>query len=130
MPLKPYLKDQVRLFLVAVGIAVIALTILWASVVLIPQSYFEHINPKWGRFGFVTIVFLGYWLRMYWRARKDPHFWFLLAGILILHFVVVGYIFYNNAGLLLLIVAVAAETALLALAVYRFLGIGPPVRKH
>jgi hypothetical protein len=132
MPLSPQVRDRLRLLLVALGLAVAALIIIWASLVLVPGQYRDQINWKWTRFGVVTIFFVLYCLKTYWRARRHAMFWILLLGILALHFLGVGYLFYRSAGLPLLIFGptVALEWALLALAVYHFLGIGPPVRKH
>lgn len=130
MPLRQYLKNRVGLFVAAAGVSIIALVLIWASVVFVPQRYVDGVSSQWARFGFVTIIFTAYWLRMYWKARRQLRFWLVLAGIMIVHFTAVGYIFYRNAGLLLLVITIAAETALLGFAVYHFLGIGPPLRKH
>ena len=132
MPLSPHAKDRVRLLLVAVGAVIIMLPIIWASGVLIPREYRDHINSKWARFTVVTILFVAYCLKTYWRARKHLRFWAILFGIFVLHFVGVGYLFYADAGLPLMLFGptVALEWALLALAVYHVLGIGPPARKH
>lgn len=132
MPLSPRAKDRLRLLLVALGVASVALAIIWASLVLVPGQYREQINWKWARFSVVSVFFVLYCLKTYWRARQHGLFWILLLGILAVHFLGIGYLFYRSAGLPLVIFGptVALEWVLLALAVYHFLGIGPPVRKH
>jgi hypothetical protein len=131
MPLRPQVADRIRLFVAALGVALIALIAMWTSFVLVPQRYFDQVSPKWGRFGVVTIVFAAYCLRTYWGARKQLGFWVILLGIFMIHFFGVGYFFYIGQGLPLLTFGptVALEWALLALSVYHFLGIGPPLRK-
>jgi hypothetical protein len=132
MPLSPRAKDRFQLLLAALGLAVVALAVIWASLVLIPGPYREQANWKWMRFGVVSVFFVLYCLKTYWRARQHALFWLLLLGIFAIHFLGVGYLFYRSAGLPLLIFGptVALEWALLALAVYHFLGIAPPLRKH
>lgn len=132
MPLSAQSKDRLRLLIAAIGMAIVALAVIWASLALVPEQYRGRIDWKWARFGVVTIFFVVYCLKTYWRARRHVLFWILLVGIFAIHFVGIGYLFYRGAGLPLVIFGptVALEWALLALAVYHFLGIGPPVRKH
>ena len=132
MPLSAQVNDRLRLLLVAFGVAVLALIVIWASLVLIPGQYRQQLDWKWIRFGVVTIFFIFYCLKTYWRARRYALFWILLGGILVIHFFGVGRLFYRGAGLPLVIFGptVALEWALLAFAVYYFLGISPPVGKH
>jgi hypothetical protein len=117
----------------AVGLAVVLLATMWVSFVVVPKQYLDFVfsSPKWTRFAFVTVFFVGYCLKTYWRARKRLGFWGILLGILVIHFLGVGYFYYAGAGLPLMVFGptVALEWALLALAVYHFLGIGPPAHK-
>ena len=133
MPLTAQTRDRLRLVVVAIGLAIILLGVMWASFVLIPKQYLDSVfsSSKWGRFGVVTICFAVYCLKTYWRARKHLRFWAILLGIFVLHFLGVGYFYYAGPGLPLLVFGptVALEWALLALAVYHFLGIGPPAHK-
>jgi hypothetical protein len=129
MPLTAQTRDRLRLLLAAIGLAIVLLVIMWASFVLIPERYLDSVflGTKWARFTVVTIVFVAYCLKTYWRARKHRLFWVLLFGVLVLHFCGVGFFFFRGHGLPLLAFGptVALEWALLALAVYHFLGIGP-----
>jgi hypothetical protein len=134
MPLTAEARDRLRLGVAAIGLAIVLLAVMWASFSLIPKKYLDFVfsTSKWGRFAGVTVVFVGYCLKTYWRARKYLGFWIILLGILAIHFLVVGYFYYAGAGLPLLIFGpvVALEWALLAFAAYSFLGIGPPVGKR
>ena len=129
MSLSPKAKDRVRLLLAATGVAVVAIPAIVAVIILIPGQ--DRINWKWGRFTVVTIFFVVYCLTTYWRARKDLRFWAILFGIFVLHFLGVGYFYYAGPGLPLMVFGpiVALEWALLAVAVYHFLGIGPPAAR-
>ena len=131
MSLSPQSKDRLRLSLVALGAAVVALAIIWASLVLVPKQYRQQLDWKWIRFSVVTIFFVCYCLKTYWRARRHALFWILLLGIFVIHFFGVGYLFYRGAGLPLVIFGptVALEWALPHL-LSTIPGIGPPVRKH
>jgi len=125
-------KDRIRLVLIATAVAAVLLTLIWFSVTLTPERYRGRIDWKWGRFIVVTIFFVGYCLRTYWKARKHLGFWCILLGVLVLHLLGVGYFYYAGAGLPLLVFGpvVALEWALLAVAVHHFLGIGPPIGKQ
>ena len=131
MPLKAH--DRLRLILAAVGLAIALLVVMWASFVFVPKKYLDLIfsNPKWGRFTVVSVLFIIYCLKTYWRARKHLLFWAVFIGVLAVHFLGVGYFFYKGAGLPLLTFGptVALEWALLALAVYYVLGIGPSIQR-
>jgi hypothetical protein len=113
--------------LTATGVALIAIPAIVASVVLIPGL--SHLNWKWARFSVVTIFFVVYCLKSYWRARGDPRFWTILLGVLAIHFMGVGYFFWAGTGLPLMLFAptVALEFVMLALTVHHFLGVGPAV---
>jgi hypothetical protein len=132
MSLSAKAKDQVRLLLVATGVAIAAILFILVTAVLAPGLYGRRIDWKWVRFAVVTVVFVGYCLKTYWTARKHLGFWMILLGVVVFHFLGVGYFYYAGTGLPLLTFApvVALEWALLAFAVYYFLGIGPRVRKH
>jgi hypothetical protein len=132
MPLSAQRKDRLRLLIAAIGMAIVALAVIWASLALVPEQYKGRIDWKWARFGAVSIFFVLYCLKTYWRARRHALFWILLLGILAVHFFGIGYLFLKGAGLPLLIFGptVALEWGVLAFAVYHFLGIGPPLRKH
>ncbi len=111
----------------------LAVVFVLATATITPGLYRHEINWKWVRFTVVTIAFAVYCLKTYWVARKRLRFWAILLGIFVLHFLGVGCFYYAGSGLPLLVFGptVALEWALLALAVYRFLGIGPTVvRKH
>ncbi len=127
-------KDRLRLTVAALGLSIVLLFLMWASFVLVPKRYLDFVfsNPKWGRFAVVTIFFVGYCLRTYWKARKRLTFWGIFLGVLILHLLGVGYFYYAGAGLPLLVFGpvVALEWALLAVAVHHFLGVGPKIRKY
>jgi hypothetical protein len=131
MSLSPKAKDQVRLLVVATGVAMVAILFVLATAALTPELYRRRIDWKWARFAVVTILFVGYCLKTYWRARKRLGFWVILLGVFVVHFLGVGYFYYAGAGLPLMVFGptVALEWALLALAVYHFLGIGPPAHK-
>jgi len=113
--------------------AVVAIPVIVAAAWLFPRQ--SHVNWKWARFIVVTIFLVVFSVKTYWRARAHPGFWGLLLGILVVHFVCVGYFFYTGPGLPLLVFGptVGLEFGLMALAIYRFLGIGPsaspPARK-
>ena len=131
MPLSSHAKDQLRLLLIGLGVTILLLPIIWASVVLVPTEYKGRVSWKWARFTVVTIFFIVYCLKTYWRARKHVQFWVILFAILVIHFVGIGYFYYAGPGLPLLAFGptVALEWALLAVAVYKVLGIGPPAHK-
>jgi hypothetical protein len=130
MPLSPQTKDRVLLLLTAIGVAAVAMVVMFAGIVLVPKRYVDHLFWKWARFTVVTISFVVYCLKTYWRARKSPQFWALLLGILVIHFLGVGYFFYSGEGLPLAFFGptVALEWALLALIIYHTLGIAPKTR--
>ncbi|MGA7219447.1 MAG: hypothetical protein WBX38_14085 [Candidatus Sulfotelmatobacter sp.] len=132
MSLNPKAKDQLRLLLVAAGLAALLILCVLATAVLTPGIYGRRIDWKWVRFGVVTTFFVGYCLRTYWKARKHLTFWGIFLGVLILHLLGVGYFYYAGAGLPLLVFGpvVALEWALLAVAVHHFLGVGPQIRKQ
>ena len=130
MPLSSRAKDRLQLVLVAAGVAIVVIPVIVVTVWFIPRQ--SHINWKWVRFAVVTAFLLAYCLKTYWRARKHVGFWGILLGILVIHFVCVGFFFYTGPGLPLLVFGptVGLEWGLLALAVYHFLGIGPTATKH
>jgi hypothetical protein len=132
MPLNTRAKDQIRLWLIAAGVAALVVASLVGTMTYAPGIYRHEINWKWVRFTVVTIAFVVFCLKTYWGARKHLGFWVILLGIFAIHFVGVGYFYYAALGLPLLVFGpvVALEWALLAFAVYHFLGIGPPMRKH
>ncbi len=130
MPMTSYTKDRLRLLLIATAVAVVAVPIIVSTVVLVPDL--QHVNWKWVRFTIVTIFFVGYCLKSYWRARRHLRFWGILLVVLCVHFVGVGFFFYTGKGLPLMIFGptVGLEFGLLALSVYHFLGIGPSGPRH
>jgi len=131
MPLKSNSKDLIRLTTTAMALAVIVMVLIWATAVFAPtQRYLNEVNPKWVRFWFLTIIVALYWVNIYWHARKRLGFWIVFLAALLVHVIVVGFIFYSSAGLLPLIFAVVAETGLLGIAEYRLLGIGPASRRN
>ena len=125
-------KDNIRLWLSAACVAALVIVLLIGALEFKPELYQHEINWKWMRFTIVTIAFAAYCLKTYWKARKYLRFWIILLGVFALHFLGVGYFYYAGAGLPLLIFGpvVALEWALLAFAIYHFLGIGPPMREH
>jgi hypothetical protein len=132
MPLRTEVKDQIRLLLMAAGVAALVIVLVIGTMVFAPGLYRHEINWKWVRFGVVTVGFAAYCLWTYWKARKHLAFWGILLCVLVLHLLGVGYFYYAGAGLPLLIFGpvVALEWALLAIAVHHFLGIGPPIRRQ
>jgi hypothetical protein len=128
--IEPQVKDRLRLVLVAMGVAMIAIPVIVATVWLVPGL--NHVNWKWGRFTVVTAFFVVYCLKTYWRDRKHLEFWGILFVIFVIHFVGVGFFFYAGPGLPLFTFGpvVGLEWGLLAVAVYHFLGIGPPAHKR
>ena len=130
MSLSPQTKDRALLLITAIGVAAVAFVAMLATFVLVPHRYLDRLSGKWGRFTVVTIFFVVYCLKTYWRARKSPQFWALLLGILGIHFLGVGYFFYSGEGLPLAFFGptVALEWALLALIIYHTLGIAPKTR--
>jgi hypothetical protein len=106
------------------------MVVMFAGIVFVPKRYVDDLSWKWARFTVVTIAFVVYCLKTYWRARKSPQFWALLLGILVIHFLGVGYFFYSGEGLPLAFFGptVALEWALLALIIYHTLGIAPKTR--
>jgi hypothetical protein len=132
MPLSAEARDQIRLLLAAIGVAVLVIVSVIGTMAFAPALYRHEINWKWVRFGVVTVGFAAYCLWTYWKARKHLAFWGILLGVLVLHFLGVGYFYYAGAGLPLLVFGpvVALEWALLAVAVHHFLGIGPPIGKQ
>lgn len=132
MPLNAKGKDQLRLLLVATGLATLIIVLMISTMALKPELYRHEINWKWIRFGVVTIAFAAYCLKTYWKARKHLTFWAILLGIFVVHFLGVGYFYYAGIGLPLLVFGpvVALEWALLAITVQHFLGIGPSIRKQ
>ena len=76
--------------------------------------------------------FVVYCLKTHWRARKHLRFWPILLGILIMHFLGIGYFYYAGLGLPLILFGptVAVEWALFAIIIYHVLGIGPAVSQH
>ena len=132
MPVSTQIGDRRRLLLVAVGVALLLLPLIWASVVFVPRQYTAQISWKWTRFVVVTIFFVVYCLKTYWRARRHLRFWAILLGVFLIHFLGVGYFYYAGPGLPLVVFGptVALEWALLALSVYHVLGIGPPAARN
>jgi hypothetical protein len=131
VPISAAGKDRVRLVLAASGLAVVLIPAIIASVILIPGQ--NRINWKWARFAIVTAFFVVHCVRSYWRARGHLRFWAILFAVLIIHFLGVGYFYYAGPGLLPLLVfvpIVAVEWGILAVVVYKVLGIGPPARKR
>jgi hypothetical protein len=127
MPLSPQTKDRALLLLTAIGVAAF---VMLAIFVLVAQRKLDHLSWKWARFTVVTIAFVVYCLKTHWRVRKSPQFWALLLGILVLHFLGIGYFFYSGEGLPLALFGptLALEWALLALIVYHILGVLPKTR--
>ncbi len=125
-------KDQLRLWMTAVGVATLIIASLLSALVFLPELFRYEINWKWVRFTTVTVTFIGFCLKTYWRARNRLEFWVMLSGVLVLHFIGVGYFYYAGAGLPLLVFGpvVALDWALLAIGIYRFLGIGPSVHAN
>jgi hypothetical protein len=123
-------KGQIHLLLTAAGVAAMVIVLVIGTVVFEPGFYTHEINWKWVRFAVVTTAFVAYCLKTYWRARKLLGFWVILVGVFLFHLLGVGYFYYAGGGLPLLIFGpvVGLEWALLALIVYQFLGIGPPMR--
>jgi hypothetical protein len=132
MSLHSEAKDKIRLWLTAASVAAVVIASLIGAMVFKPELYRHEIHWKWVRFAIVTIAFAAYCLKTYWKARNHLRFWMILLGVFALHFLGVGYFYYAGAGLPLFIFGpvVALEWALLAFAIYHFLGIEPPMRKH
>jgi hypothetical protein len=125
-------KDQLRLLLTAACVAVVVIVLIIGTMAFKPGLYKHEINWKWVRFAVVTLAFAAYCLKTYWHARNHLGFWAILLSVFVFHFLGVGYFYYAGAGLPLLVFGpvVALEWALLAFAVYRFLGIAPAMQKH
>ncbi len=125
-------RDRLRLLLSALGLTIILLALMWASFAFIPKQLdLIFSNAKWLRFAVVTAFFIAYCLKTYWRARGRLGFWVILLGVFAIHFLGVGYFYFTGDGLPLMVFGptIALEWALLALAVYQFLGIASATQK-
>jgi len=122
--LKSRLGDKTRLVLVAM---VVAAAFVGGIVLvdLIPATY--RIQPKWVRFLFVSIGFVGYAMKAYWKLRKSLVFWSIFLGFLAIHLLGIGSFFYLGAGLPLLVFGPVCAVELMAMGfvIYWILGVGP-----
>jgi hypothetical protein len=130
MSLKASTKDHVRLILTAIGIVSLGFVLLLGLGRFAPGIFRHHPNLKLIRFLVISVVFAGYCVKVYWKARKHLEFWAILTAVLALHFFGVGYFFFTGPGLSTLTLGVVGglEMALLAVALYRVLGIAPSAR--
>jgi hypothetical protein len=131
--MKIQLSDRTRLFLVAFAVAMAVALIITLIVVFVPQRYTERIEPKWFRFGLVTLfAFVWVPLRLYWKLRKSPRFWLIFFAFLAIHIFGIGYLFYSYDGIstLAFMVFGAIEGCCLGLVIYLVLGVLPDVRRR
>lgn len=123
--MKIQLGDKTRLIFAAiiVAIAFVGGIVLFAE--LVPAQY--RVQTKWVRFLLVSVVFVGYAIRAYWKLRRSLVFWGILLGFLVIHLFGVGYFFYAGSGLPLLVFGplCAVELAAMGFVIYWILGVGP-----
>jgi hypothetical protein len=131
MPLRA-LTDRGRLILAALAIAVVMIVSIMVIVVLVPTQYTDRIQGKWVRFGFMTIIFLGYSLKTYWKQRNSFGFWIIFLSFTALHLFGVGHLWsvYNGLSTLAVGLVGAVEWGCMALFIYWILGVGPDLRHH
>jgi hypothetical protein len=123
--LKIHLGDKTRLILAAIVVAIAFI----GGVVLFAESVpVQHrIQTKWVRFLFVSVVFVGYAVRAYWKLRRSFAFWSIFLVFLVIHLLGVGYFFNAGSGLPLLIFGpiCAVELIGMGFVIYWILGVGP-----
>src|SRR5581483_2315554 len=113
---------------IAFMLAALALAAIFFFVAIgVPDSIAQVLFSKWGRFGVLTLVLLGFLIRVYWRARGRLAFWGLLLVFLVVHVLLLGYFYYTGVGLPFLLVGMVAgaEIAGFGLLVHCTLGIEP-----
>lgn len=79
------------------------------------------------RFLFVSVGFVGYAIRAYWKLRRSLIFWSIFLGFLVIHLLGIGYFFYAGPGLPLLIFGPSCAVELMGMGfvIYWILGVGP-----
>lgn len=132
MPLKIQLSDRGRLILVALTVAVVIVVVGVLVGLLVPLRYTHRIQGKWVRFVGMTIIFIAYSLRTYWRAKNSLGFWCIFLGFLVLHILGVGHLWSIYGGLSTIEVGLigGAEWVCMALVIYWVLGVRPNVRSQ
>jgi len=129
--MKRSLSDRERLILVALALALVTATVIWATVVFIPE---RHVNGMlqghWLRFGIVTLFLCAFLLRAYWKARKSLGFWIIFSGFLAVHCLGLGHLWaiYNGFSTLEFVLLGCGEWVLIALLLYWVTGVEPSLR--
>jgi hypothetical protein len=124
---KMQLGDRTRLIIAAFAVAIATIVGIVLIADFIPAQYTHRIQPKWVRFGLVSVGFVGYGIKAYWKLRRSLTFWSIFLTFLAIHVVGLGYFFYAGEGLPLVLFgpACAVELMCMALVTYRVLGVGP-----
>jgi len=132
MPLRIQINDRRRLILVAFTLAVVIVTLGVSIGLLVPAQYTHRIQGKWVRFGVMTVFFIVYSLKTYWRAVKSVGFWGIFLSFTALHLFGVGHLWsvYNGLSTLAVGLVGAVEWGCMALFIYWILGVGPDLRRH
>jgi hypothetical protein len=124
---KVQLGDNARLILTALVVAAAAIVGIIAILYFVPLGYTHGIRWKWVRFGIVSVGFMGYAIKAYWKLRGSWLFWSIFLTFFVAHVLCLGYFFYAGEGLPLLLFGPACGLELMgmALVIYRALGVGP-----
>lgn len=124
--MKP-MSDRNRLILTAFAVAAILTGGILLIVSVVPPSYLNRFQAKWIRFGGVTIFFVWYTLRAYWKLRRRVSFWTIYILVLVIHIWGLGHFFFHGNGVSTVTFAVAgaAEFGCMGLVIYWTLGRWP-----
>jgi Na+/proline symporter len=127
------LSDRSRLVLTAVILAIFIVVAGVSVGLTVPSRYLDRLQWKWVRFGGITVFFIVYSLKMYWRARNSTGFWGIFLSFLLLHLLGVGHlysIYSNGLGTFEIGFLGGLEFGCMSLAIYWVLGVAPDVRRQ
>ena len=123
--MKIHLGETTRLILAAIVVAIAFVGGIALIAEFVPAQH--RIQTKWVRFLFVSVVFVGYAIRAYWKLRRSLVFWSIFLGFLVIHLLGIGYFFYVGSGLPLLVFGPVCAVELMGMGfvIYWILGVGP-----
>jgi hypothetical protein len=124
--MKP-LTDRNRLLLTAFVLAAMLTGCILLIVSVVPPRFLNRLQTKWIRFGVVTVFFVCYTLKAYWKLRRRVSFWAIYILVLVIHIWGWGHFFFygNGVSTVTFAVAGAAEFGCMGLVIYWTLGIWP-----